>query len=100
MQTRSETLPAPSAPIAISPEAPTSPRASRRSILAGVAASIAAGTALNATAPVAAKGAEPDPIFDLIERHREAVAKSESSSKGLTSVGPLARCRPIKPAGL
>jgi hypothetical protein len=65
-------LPAPTAPSATScpPDGPTSPSASRRGILAGVAASLAAGAALNAAALVKARSATPDDA-DLIALGRQ-----------------------------
>jgi hypothetical protein len=61
------------------PHPPTEhrPGASRRGILAGVAASLAAGAALNAAALVKVHGTEPDPILALIEAHRRASALFE-----------------------
>jgi hypothetical protein len=70
---------------------------SRRSILTGTAAALAGGAALGAAALIAAKAEngsvhtapiQPDPIFTLIERHREAELRKLAAGAAYAVVAP------------
>jgi hypothetical protein len=81
-------LPAPCERIATScpPAGSTSPGSSRRGILAGVATALATAAAVNATAIVKASGAEPDPIFGVIEAHRAAWRRASEAFDRMSGI--------------
>jgi hypothetical protein len=64
---------------------PTGGGSSRRALLtaapAAVAGALLAGTAVNAVAISLAKAGEVDPIFEVIQRHRDAIAREDAAHR-------------------
>jgi hypothetical protein len=72
---------------------PDVPKASRRGLLLGApavaAVALAGGTVANAVAIGTAKADESDPIFDVIERHREALAREDAAHQHFEEMDAL-----------